>query len=52
VGTSGQPKRERDNSLQEFIAYLYSVIRDDEAMVRVLDRVLKERYGSVGRRNH
>jgi hypothetical protein len=48
VGTPGQPKR--NDSLQDFIAYLYSVIRDDEAMVRVLDRALKERYGSGGQR--
>ena len=43
--TETGPAGKQAASLQDFIAYLYSVIRNDEAMVRVLDRALKDRYG-------
>ena len=43
------PRGKREESVQDFIAYLYSVIRDDEGMVQAVDRALKERYGSVQR---
>jgi hypothetical protein len=32
-------------SVLEFVAFFYEFVRDDAAMVRVLDRALKERYG-------
>ena len=35
----------RQDTLQEFLAYLYAAIRHDDAVVQAVDRVLKERYG-------
>ena len=36
---------ERKESIHEFLAFLYSTVRHDAAIVRLLDRALKERYG-------
>jgi hypothetical protein len=36
----------RDETVPEFVAYFYEFARDEAAMVRLLDRALKERYGS------
>jgi len=33
-------------TVPEFVSYFYEFVRDDAAMVRLLDRALKERYGS------
>ena len=38
----------RGETVPEFVAYFYEFVRDDTAMVRLLDRALKERYGSRG----
>ena len=35
-------------TVPEFVAYFYELVRDDAAMVQALDRALKERYGSGG----
>ena len=35
-------------TVPEFVAYFYEFVRDDAAMVRLLDRALKERYGLGG----
>ena len=32
---------------QELLAYLYTVIRHDAAMVQVMDKALKARYGNA-----
>ena len=40
---------QRQEPVLEFIAYLYSVIRNDDGMVQVVDRALKERYGDRDR---
>ena len=39
----GQPNKPED-SVPEFIAYLYTAVRHDEAMLRLLDCALKKRY--------
>ena len=45
----GPAKQEvRSETVPEFVAYFYEFARDDAAMVRLLDRALKERYGSRG----
>ena len=49
--TQPQPQQRREETVQDLIAYLYSVVRDDEAMVRMMDRALKERYDYYGNRN-
>jgi len=36
----------RRESVSEFVAFFYEFVRDDADVVRVLDRALKERYGS------
>jgi len=36
----------RHETVPEFVSYFYEFARDDAAMVRLLDRALKERYGS------
>ena len=51
AGTQAQPQQRREETVQDLIAYLYSVVRDDEAMVRVMDRALKERYDYYRNRN-
>jgi len=43
--TSGGGSASRD-SIEEFVAFFYEFVRDDAALVRVLDRVLKARYGN------
>jgi len=35
----------RRESVQEFIAYFYELVRDDAGVVCALDRAVKERYG-------
>jgi len=43
------PNKEfRRESVSEFVAYFYEFVRDDVAMVQLLDRALKERYLSGG----
>ena len=43
TGGSGMASRD---SIEEFVAFFYEFVRDDAALVRVLDRVLKARYGN------
>jgi hypothetical protein len=46
VADSGNPTpHQGHDGVLEFVAFFYEFIRDDEAMVRVLDRALKKRYG-------
>ena len=40
--------QEQDDTVEEFVAYFYEFVRDDDAAVAALDRVLKARYGDVG----
>ena len=39
---ASKPKQE---SVLDFVAYFYSLIRDDPSIVRALDAALKGRYG-------
>ena len=34
-------------TVQDFVAYLYSVIRHDPSFVQLIDRALKERYDTA-----
>ena len=47
VAPTGAPKQQppfHQESVLEFVTYLYAQIRDDAAMVATLDRAVKERY--------
>ena len=43
-GAQKQQASHHQESVLEFVTYLYAQIRDDAAMVATLDRAVKERY--------
>jgi len=43
AGGGGSTSRD---SIEEFVAFFYEFVRDDAALVRVLDRVLRARHGT------
>ena len=46
VHTAPANQETRRETVPKFVAYFYEFVRDAAAMVRLLERALKERYGS------
>ena len=43
-GHHQQQDQSRQDTVPDLIAYLYTKLRDNEAMARIMDRALKDRY--------
>ena len=43
---AGREREQDQETVQEFVTFLYDYIREDAEMVRTLDRAMKARYGA------